>query len=159
HTNEMKRNHSTHKKAQSMPRFWERREAALGPLRDKSYSPSEARKRLEERLEKQIAAYEQRPFSPEEGNALRKVIMRFGDFYQELEGLAPEEVTKKFENSHKLTSAYQAYNEAVVEAIRMGLEDFPLVSEWIVSKRRQGDWDTLRKAKRGLETEVERPLG
>ena len=46
---------------------------------------------------------------------------------------------------------YRTYERAVVRAIRAGLVNHPLVRDWIAARRSVGDYDALRRLRRGFE--------
>lgn len=67
--------------------------------------------------------------------------------------LPPEEAAVAAAKHPRMAQAQKAMGRAA----RVGLQDHPLVQEWIEVHRRLGNWDTLRSARAGLEKGVRRP--
>ncbi|MGH6627026.1 MAG: hypothetical protein ACRECD_10885 [Burkholderiaceae bacterium] len=75
-----------------------------------------------------------------------------GKSFEEIEQAAPL-------NKRAFEEAQEEFEKAMVNAIRLGLADHPMVRAWIVTQRGLGARDTLRRARSGVEAGVKRPLG
>lgn len=108
---------------------------------------------LKDRLEAWKESAAKRPLTP----AQQKAAGRLKQTYECI-SRAHGERSEKLEQGQFFGEDRKEYRKALANAARLGLTDHPLVQQWAESCRCLGQKDELRRARCGLEKDVQRPL-
>lgn len=103
--------------------------------------------------------------SPKQRNILTEFMDNLG-LVEDYDGYTFEEIERFKKEDPEINEIFVDYQKALFKAIRADLHTHPLVpteikavlTEWVQTHRGLGDKVILRKAKRGLEVGVSRPL-
>jgi transposase len=98
-----------------------------------------------------------RTLLPKQRQSLTTIGQILDDDFLHVLGRSHEDITADPHLPHDLARARRRYDAAMLKALRLGLDDHPLVHQWTQRSRTMGGRTLLRRAKRGLERGV-RPL-
>jgi hypothetical protein len=140
----------------SRSQFWQLRAALLAPHTGGGANQPSLQERIAVWVAQKNAGSH---LSLYQKDILDNLLSQLRDNMIKLHGATPETILQKATETQWVNEAIKEYETTMIEAIRIGLADFPLVKEWIETRRVLGEWDVLRRARRGLEKAVRRPLG
>ena len=91
--------------------------------------------------------------TPQQESALNEIDDAVDVMWQ-WRGITPENDFEK----RLLLADEDRYEKALTRAVRAGLWQHPIVREWLAARRSLGDWDELRRFRKGLERGVTKTM-